>query len=85
MQYEAHIPLMSFDEQCVHNSELFTLYQNNFTNQTGKYLSVILPEPNQNHLDVQISPRIKLRLAYQKDSLKGLTLTTYENGKQKGL
>lgn len=84
MQYEAHITLMSFDEQCVHNSELFTLYQNHFTNQTGKYLSVILPETNQNNLEVQISPRIKLRLAYQKDSIKGLTITTYENGNQKG-
>lgn len=84
MQYNAHIPLMSFDEQCVHNSKFFTLYQNNFTNQRGKYLSVILPETNQNHLEVQISPRIKLRLAYQKDSIRGLTITTYENGNQKG-
>lgn len=84
MQYKAPLPLMSFDEQCVHNSKFFTLYQNNFNNQIGKYLSVILPETNQNHLDVQISPRIKLRLAYQKDSIKGLTITTYENGNQKG-
>lgn len=81
MQYEAFIQPMSFDEQCVHNSDLFTLYQNNFTNQSGKYLSVIFPEINQNYLEVQVSPRIKLRLTYQKDFIKGVTLTTYENGK----
>lgn len=84
MQYQAFSPSMNFDEKCVHNSDIFTLYQNNFTNQSGKYISVILPETDQNHLDVQISPRIKLRLTYQNELIKGLTLTTYENGKQKG-
>lgn len=84
MQYEPFISPMSFDEQCVHHSDLFTLYQNNFNNKPGKYLSVIFPEINQNHLEVQISPRIKLRFTYQNDLIKGLTLTTYENGKQKG-
>ena len=84
MQYKAQTPLMSIDEQYVHNSEFFTLYQNHFTNQPGKYLSVILPETNQNHLDVQISPRIRLRLTYLNNEIKGLSLTTYENSKQKG-
>lgn len=84
MQNKAFIQPMSFDEQCVHNSDLFTLYQNNFTDQSGKYLSVIFTDKNPQHLDIQISPRIKLKLSYRKDSIKGLTLTTYENGKQKG-
>lgn len=84
MQDDPFLPPMSYDEKCVDNSELFTLYQNHFTDQSGKYLSVILPENDQNHLDVQISPRIRLKLTYLKDEIKGLSLTTYENRKQKG-
>lgn len=85
MQYKAFIPpAMSFDEECVHNSELFTLYQANLSNQPGKLLSIIFPEQNSKDLDIQISPRIRLKLAYCKDNVRGLTLTTYNSGIKKG-
>lgn len=85
MQYKAFIPSsMSFDEECIHNSDLFTLYQANLPNQSGKLLSIIFPEAPSEDLEIQISPRIRLKLAYVNDNIKGLTLTTYNAGTKKG-
>ncbi|MEZ2775020.1 Shedu immune nuclease family protein [Acinetobacter pseudolwoffii] len=85
MKYEPFMSsLKTTDEEYVHSSDLFTLYQANLTNQTGKLLSIIFPEKNSEDLMFQISPRIRLKLAYCKNDVKGLTLTTYNNGLKKG-
>ena len=68
----------------MHNSHFYTLYNAKFKENNGNYLSIILPEQDQEYFDIQTSPRIRLRLAYRNDLIKGLTFSTYENGKEKG-
>lgn len=72
------------ETEIVHNSHFYTLYNAKFKENNGNYLSIILPEQDQEYFDIQTSPRIRLRLAYRNDLIKGLTFSTYENGKEKG-
>ena len=72
------------ETEIVHNSYFYTLYNAKFKDRNGAYLSIIIPDKNQEHLDIQVSPRIKLRITQKKDTIQGLTLTTYENGQEKG-
>lgn len=72
------------DIEVVHNSYFYTLYNSEFKNKEGNYLNYIIPELNQEYLEVKISPRIKIRITYRKDEIKGLNITIYENGKEKG-
>ena len=47
MKYEPFMSsLKTTDDEYVHSSDLFTLYQANLTNQLGKLLSIIFPEKN---------------------------------------
>ena len=55
------------ETEIVHNSHFYTLYNAKFKENNGNYLSIILPEQDQEYFDIQTSPRIRLRLAYRND------------------